>query len=36
MRNRSFSVHGMQYFSPVNTFEKNFSGEVVVPGCALK
>ncbi|MEE1880863.1 filamentous hemagglutinin N-terminal domain-containing protein [Pseudomonas soli] len=28
--------HGVQYFSPVRTFEKNFSGEVVVPRSALK
>ncbi|MBV4497564.1 hypothetical protein HU715_019670 [Pseudomonas sp. SWRI12] len=27
--------HGSQYFSPVTTFEKNFSGEVVVPRSAL-
>ncbi|WDH38071.1 filamentous hemagglutinin N-terminal domain-containing protein [Pseudomonas chlororaphis] len=28
--------HGSQYFSPVTTFEKNFTGEVVVPRSALK
>ena len=28
--------HGTQYFSPVSTFERNFSGEVVVPRSALK
>ncbi|WP_284147813.1 filamentous hemagglutinin N-terminal domain-containing protein [Pseudomonas mosselii] len=28
--------HGVQYFSPVKTFEKNFSGDVVVPRSALK
>ncbi|MFV3415261.1 C39 family peptidase [Pseudomonas nitroreducens] len=28
--------HGAQYFSPVATFEKNFTGEVVVPRSALK
>lgn len=28
--------HGKQYFSPVSTFERNFSGEVVVPRSALK
>lgn len=28
--------HGKQYFSPVTTFERNFSGEVVVPRSALK
>ncbi len=28
--------HGKQYFSPVNTFERNFSGEIVVPRSALK
>ena len=27
--------HGVQYFSPVRTFEKNFSGEVVVPRLSL-
>jgi filamentous hemagglutinin len=27
--------HGMQYFSPVATFEKNFTGEVVVPRSAF-
>ncbi|EPK5779073.1 DUF637 domain-containing protein, partial [Pseudomonas aeruginosa] len=28
--------HGTQYFSPVATFEKSFTGEVVVPRSALK
>ncbi len=28
--------HGTQYFSPVSTFQRNFSGEVVVPRSALK
>jgi hypothetical protein len=28
--------HGAQYFSPVSTFQRNFSGEVVVPRSALK
>jgi hypothetical protein len=28
--------HGTQYFSPVTTFERNFSGEVVVPRSALE
>lgn len=28
--------HGTQYFSPVTTFEKSFTGEVVVPRSALK
>lgn len=28
--------HGAQYFSPVATFEKSFTGEVVVPRSALK
>ena len=28
--------HGKQYFSPATTFEKNFSGYVVVPKDALK
>lgn len=28
--------HGKQYFSPVSTFERNFSGEVVVPRSVLK
>ncbi|WAH59582.1 filamentous hemagglutinin N-terminal domain-containing protein [Pseudomonas silvicola] len=28
--------HGKQYFSPITTFERNFSGEVVVPRSALK
>ncbi|MBC3383636.1 hypothetical protein HU767_06185 [Pseudomonas sp. SWRI179] len=28
--------HGSQYFSPVTTFEKNFSGVVVVPRSALQ
>jgi hypothetical protein len=28
--------HGKQYFSPVSAFERNFSGEVVVPRSALK
>lgn len=28
--------HGMQYFSPVTTFERSFTGEVVVPRSALK
>ena len=28
--------HGTQYFSPVTTFERNFSGEVVVPRSVFK
>ncbi len=28
--------HGTQHFSPVSTFQINFSGEVVVPRSALK
>lgn len=28
--------HGKQYFSPTTTFEKKFSGDVVVPRSALK
>ncbi|MEO4013371.1 cysteine peptidase family C39 domain-containing protein [Pseudomonas sp. P2663] len=28
--------HGTQYFSPVTTFERNFSGDVVVPRSALE
>ena len=28
--------HGSQYFSPVSTFQKNFSGEVIFPRSALK
>lgn len=28
--------HGTQYFSPVSTFQRNFSGAVVVPRSALK